>query len=404
MKKVPHPNSVIVKLPFSLKKTVLAVGPELKTTFAILRKDNVFISDVFDDLKKPQVFEDLKKAILNKKKEFEFDPNIIACDLHPEYISTKFAKEIFEKAKKRKKKIYLFEIQHHHAHIASCMAENGLCGKVIGVAFDGTGYGSDGNMWGGEFLLADYSSFNRQAHLAYVPMPGADKVVLEPARMAFSYLYKTYKKSINRLRLGVLKKIGKAKYSLFAEMIDKNINSPLTSSAGRLFDAVSSLVGIKDCIVYEGEAAIELERIAATDCDDIYEFKIRETPDEMIIEFWPMIKEIVFDLKKRKPLGLISRKFHNTLAEAIRKTCYILRKKTKLNDVVLSGGVFQNRILLSEAKKRLESAGFSVYTHLKTSSSDRSLSLGQAVIAASKREKVTKSPGHKVTRNYDNRL
>lgn len=386
---ISHLNSfTTIKLPFSFKNSVLAMGSEVKNSFAVLIGDTMFISELFDDLREPSVFEEYKQTILNinRKKEFRLKhggaPKIISCDLHPEYISTKFAKEIFEKAKKRKKEIYLFEIQHHHAHIASCMAENGLRSKVIGVAFDGTGYGSDGNMWGGEFLLADYSSFNRQAHLAYVPMPGADKAVLEPARMAFSYLYKTYKKSINRLKLDVLKKIGKAKYSLFAEMIDKNINSPLTSSAGRLFDAVSSLVGIKDCIAYEGEAAIELERIAAFDCDDIYEFKIRETPDEMIIEFWPMIKEIVFDLKKRKPLGLISRKFHNTLAEAIRKTCYILRKKTKLNDVVLSGGVFQNRILLSEAKKRLESAGFSVYTHLKTSSSDRSLSLGQAVIAA----------------------
>lgn len=371
-----------IKLPSPFKKPVLAMGSELKSSFAILIGKGVFISRTFDDLRAPKIFEDYKQAILNKKKDFELEPGVIACDLHPEYISTNYAKEIFEKAKKRRKKIRLLEIQHHHAHIASCMAENGLRGKVIGVAFDGTGYGSDGNIWGGEFLLADYCSFERRAHLAYVPMPGADKAVLEPARMAFSYLYETYKKNISRLKLDVLKRMGRTKSSLFAEMINKRFNSPFTSSAGRLFDAVSSLIGIRDHMTYEGEAAIELERIASTDCSDIYEFKVGRIHDGLIVEFWPMIKAIVTELKKKKPLALISRKFHNTLAEAIKEVSSKLRKRTKINDVVLSGGVFQNRILLQETKKRLEKANFSVYAHSKTSCADRSLSLGQAVIAA----------------------
>ena len=371
-----------IKLPFSFKDSVLATGSELKSSFAILIGDTVFLSRVFDDLREPKVLENFKRAILNKKKEFGLEPRVIGCDLHPEYISTKYSKEIFEKAKRRKKRIYLLEIQHHHAHIASCMAENGLCGKVIGVAFDGAGYGADGNIWGGEFLLADYSGFERAAHLAYVPMPGADKAVLEPSRMAFSYLYKTYKDSIGKLKLDVLKRIRKDRYSLFAEMINKNINSPLTSSAGRLFDAISSLIGIRDHISYEGEAAIELEKIATADCNDIYQFKIGKAQERIIIEFWPMIKKIVSDLEDKKPLGLISRRFHNTVAEAIKEVSSILRRKTKLNNVILSGGVFQNKILLREAKKRLENANFSVYTHSKTSCADRSLSLGQAVIAA----------------------
>ncbi len=373
-----------IKLPFFSKHPILATGSELKSSFAILLGSNVFISKVFDDLRRPLIFEDFKKAILNKKKEFGRDFKIIACDLHPEYISTKYAKQLLEKEKSLRRKIHILEIQHHHAHVTACMAEHGLRRKVIGVAFDGTGYGPDGGVWGGEFLVADYRGFERAAHLEYVPMPGADKAVLEPARMAFSYLYGTYKRNIGTLKTDVLKRIGKNRYSLFAQMIDGNINSPLTSSAGRLFDAVSSLIGIKDSISYEGEAAIELERIAAPDCSDIYDFEIKKDKGKIIITFSPMIKAIVADLKNKKPLDLISRKFHNALAEAIKRVCVMLRKKTKLNEVVLSGGVFQNRILSRETLRRLENAHFLVYTHSGTSCADRSLSLGQAVIAAHK--------------------
>ncbi len=371
--------STFIKLPFSFKDSVLALGSELNSSFAILVRNNVFISRAFDDLKRPDISENFKKAIADKKRGLGYEPRIIACDLHPEYVSTKYAKEIFEKTKK---KIRILEIQHHHAHMAACMAEHGLRRKVIGVAFDGTGYGSDGNIWGGEFLVADYCGFQRAGHLAYVPMPGADKAVLEPARMAFSYLYGAYKKNLGKLKLDILKRIGKERFPLFAEMMDKNINSPLTSSAGRLFDAVSSLIGIRDSIIYEGEAAIELEKIATPGCSDIYKFEVETVKDEIIITFHPMVKAIVSDLKYKKPLGLISRKFHNTLAEAIKRVSSMLRKKTKLNEVVLSGGVFQNRILLEETLRRLENAEFSVYTHSKTSCADRSLSLGQAVIAA----------------------
>jgi hydrogenase maturation protein HypF len=373
-----------IKLPFSFKDSVLATGSELKSSFSILVGDTVFMSEVFDDLREPGLFEDFKKAILKNAKDLKTETNIIACDSHPEYISTKYSKEIYKKGGRRGKKRYLVEVQHHHAHITSCMAENGLRGKVIGIAFDGTGYGADGNIWGGEFLAADYRGFERQAHLAYVPMPGADQAVLEPARMAFSYIYKTYKDRIGKLKLDVLKRIGKKNHSLFAKMIDRNINSPLTSSAGRLFDAVSSLTGVRDKISYEGEAAIELEKIAAAASDDLYGFNIQRAREKIVVEFWPMIKEIAADLRKKRPLPLVSRKFHNTLAEAIKETSSMIRKKTKLNNVVLSGGVFQNKILLREAKKRLEKAKFSVYTHVKTSCADRSLSLGQAVIAAYK--------------------
>jgi hydrogenase maturation protein HypF len=288
-----------IRLPFSFQDLVLATGSETKTSFAFLSKKDVFVSNIFDDLKEPKISGNFKKAILKNLKKFS--PAIIACDLHPEYISTKYAKEVFEKARKRKKKLSLLEIQHHHAHIATSMAENGLRGKVIGVALDGTGYGTDGNIWGGEFLIANYHKFDRVAHFAYVPMPGAGRAVIEPVRMAFSYLYRTYKGDIYKLKSGVLKRIGKKQCSFFAKMIDKNLNSPLTSSAGRLFDAVSALLGVRYRISYEGEAAIELERIADADCSDIYKFRIDSSKDGIIVAFEPMIKAIMSDLKIGKP-------------------------------------------------------------------------------------------------------
>jgi hydrogenase maturation protein HypF len=400
--------SSYIKLPFSFKDSVLATGSEFKSSFAVLIKDTIFISRVFDDLGNPHVFESYKRAILNTKRKLGIKPDIIGCDLHPEYVSTKYAKEFFEEFGQSKEKFYspidayrrqntdlqhptfvrtyLLEIQHHHAHIASCMAENGLDRKVIGVAFDGTGYGTDGKIWGGEFLVANYCNFDRMAHLAYVPMPGADKSVIEPVRMAFSYLHKTYKKRISSLKLNILRRIGREKISLFTEMINKGINSPLTSSAGRLFDAVSSLLGIRDCISYAGEAAIELEKIAATatDCKDTYKFRLVTARNRTIIEFWPVIKAIVSDLKDKRTSNLISRKFHNTLAEAIKEVCLVLRRKTGLNDIVLSGGVFQNKILSKEVERRLKDSHFSIYLHSKTSCADKDLALGQAVIAAHK--------------------
>ena len=373
-----------IKLPFSSGASVLATGAELKNSFAVLDGDTAFISGVFGDLKDPKTLRKFEKAVTEKERAFKGGFRTIACDLHPEYASTKYAKEIFEKKKSSGKKVRISEIQHHHAHIAACMAENGLRGRVIGVAFDGTGYGPDGNIWGGEFLAADYRRFERAAHLEYVPMPGADKAVLEPARMAFSYLYKTYKGNTAKLELDVLKRIGRHKYRFFAEMIDKNVNSPLTSSAGRLFDAVSSLIGIRDYISYEGEAAVELERIAAGGCSDIYKFELNTCQGRTIVSFRPMIKAMVRDLRRKKPPDLISRKFHNTLGEAIKMVCSIVRKKTGLNKVVLSGGVFQNRVLSDETEKRLKKGRFSVYTHSRMSCADSSLSLGQAVIATYK--------------------
>lgn len=379
--KAVSPYSTIA-LPFSCGSNILALGAESNSNFAVLIKNTAYMGGGFNNLREIDNFENYKKAIMERTRELECEPDIIACDLHPEYISTQYAEVLAAKENKNARKLRLFKIQHHHAHVAGCMAENGLRQKVIGAAFDGTGYGPDGNIWGGEFLTADYGSFKREAHFAYVPMPGGDMAAREPIRMAFSYIYKTYDGDISGRKIGVLKRIGRAKSALLAEMINKDINSPLTSSAGRLFDAVSSMLGIKRNVRYEGEAAVELEKIASAGSGDIYEFGIKKSGEGLILEFWPMIKQVIADLNKNRAAPLISRKFHNTVAESIKEIAVMIRKKTKLNDIVLSGGVFQNKILLQEAKNRLENCRFSVYTHSKTSCSDRHLALGQAAIAA----------------------
>ncbi len=370
---------------FGAKDCVLATGSESKSTFALLTEYTLYISEVFGNLREPKEFDSFKKAIAVQRRRLKCSPTIIACDLHPEYLSRKYAERLVREQRDTCARTRLSEIQHHHAHIASCMAENGLRGKVIGVAFDGTGYGPDGTVWGGEFLVADYRVFKRAAHLEYVAMPGGDKAVLEPIRMAFSYLYNTYGKKIDALQCELFNRLSAERRKFFSAMIDKEVNSPLTSSAGRLFDAVSSLLGLIDVIRYEGEAAIELEKRATKDTARTYAFTLQRIDEGIIVSFAPMIKAMMSDMRKDKDIGLIARLFHNTLAEAVTRVCLVLRQENGLKNVVLSGGVFQNRLLSEEAKRRLDKAGFRVYTHSRTSCADRGISLGQAVIAAHRR-------------------
>ena len=372
-----------LKLPFSFKHSVLALGSETNTTFSLLNKDTVFLSKPYQDLKDLPAFENFKEDILKEEGSLGIEPDVIACDMHPEYISSKYGRDIT----KDKKDIRLIEVQHHHAHAAGCMAENNLRGKVIAVTFDGTGYGSDGKMWGGEFLIAGYKDFERAAHIAYMPMPGGDRAVLEPIRMVLTYLYKAYGGCINKVPADILERLGREKSVVITNMIDKEINSPLTSSAGRLFDTVSSLLGIRDRISYEGEAAIMLEEAArSSGVKDFYDFKIRKNSG-IDIDFSETIKGIVTGIGKKEEVPDIARKFHNTLAEAIKETCLAVRKEHNLKKALLTGGVFQNKILLGEATERLDAAGFSVYYNHDVPSGDRGVSIGQAVIAASIAEK-----------------
>ncbi|GAI42076.1 unnamed protein product, partial [marine sediment metagenome] len=254
----------------------------------------------------------------------------------------------------------------------------------IGVAYDGTGYGDDGNIWGGEFLLCDLKKYSRAGHLKYYALPGGDKAVAQPWRMTYSYLYSIYGRKVQDLKIDFMKRRNYNKLSIIEKMIDRKINSPLTSSCGRLFDAVSSLIGLRDEISYEGQAAMEMESLCASEIKEGYGFDIYKENGEFIIEPERIFKEIISDLKKGVNKEVIAAKFHNTIADFTVNLCGKIRKNTNLNKVALSGGVFQNRYSTERIISLLEKDGFQVYIQRKVPPNDGGISLGQAVVAGYK--------------------
>jgi len=370
---VPHP----IILDFKLKE-VLALGGELKNTISFSKENYIFLSQYLGDLKSIETLEFFKESITSFKKMFRVKPEIIACDLHPDYLSTQYAEEI-----KVKKGLKVVKVQHHHAHIVSCMAENNVKEKVIGVAYDGTGYGDDGNVWGGEFLLCDLKKYSRVGHLKYYPLPGGDKAIVEPWRMAYSYLYSIYGSKAKTLDIDFNRRMDYDKLSIIEKMIDKNINSPLTSSCGRLFDAASSLIGIRDEISYEGQAAMELESFCASGITERYKFCIYKEEEKFIIDSRGIFIDIIADLKKGLDKKIMAAKFHNTVAEFTVDLCGKIRKNTGINEVALSGGVFQNKYLTEKVIFSLEDKRFKVYIQRKVPPNDGGISLGQAVVAGS---------------------
>jgi hydrogenase maturation protein HypF len=308
---------------------------------------------------------------------------VIAYDLHPEYLATKYAMELRQdETKSPGDKLQFVGVQHHHAHIASCMAENGLHEAVIGVAFDGTGYGDDGQIWGGEFLVADFKHFKRRAHFKYVALPGGDNAIRKPYRMALSYLNDLPEAITKDLTL--FDRIDLMELNIVKKQIENKINSPLTSSCGRFFDAVSSLLGVCDVNGYEGEAAISLEMIAANDFEDKYLWPISRGKFPVIIDHNPILCDIICDLKIGVPVTIISAKFHNAVAGMISEMCGLIRENDRLNQVALSGGVFQNIYLLKRTISLLQDDGFDVYVHNQVPCNDGGIALGQAVIANAK--------------------
>ena len=370
---VPHP----IILDFKLKE-VLALGGELKNTISFSKENYVFLSQYLGDLKSVETLNFLKESIASLKKMFRINPEIIACDLHPDYLSTQYAEET-----RAKKGLRVVKVQHHHAHIVSCMAENNIKEKVIGVAYDGTGYGDDGNIWGGEFLLCDLKEYLRVGHLKYYPLPGGDKAIMEPWRMAYSYLYSIYGSRAKKIDIDFNRRMDYDKLSIIEKMIDKNINSPLTSSCGRLFGAASSLIGIRDEISYEGQAAMELESFCASGIKERYNFCICKEGKEFIIDPQEIFIDIIKDLKEGIDKKVIAAKFHNTVAEFTLNLCGKIRENTGINKIALSGGVFQNRYLTEKIISLLEKDGFQVYTQRKVPPNDGGISLGQAVVAGS---------------------
>ncbi len=362
-------------------KQVLGCGAEEKNTFCLTKDNYAFISQHIGDMENLETLEHFENTLALYKKLFRIEPETIAYDLHPEYLSTKYALELGSQFSHLK----LVPVQHHHAHIVSCMVDNNVETPVIGVALDGTGYGSDGRIWGGEFLVADYKGFQRMGHLEYLPLPGGAAAIKKPYRTALGYLLKLLGENSLNHKLAFLKQIDAVEIELIKRQIQTGLNSPLASSMGRLFDAVSALIGIRSEIDYEGQAAVELEMAAYDDCDKVsnkgYPYSMTEDDGINIIRLKELLSAIVEDLYRGVSKATISSRFHNTVANMISDMCQLIAQRAGINQVALSGGVFQNRLLLRKVVPLLESAGFSMLTHKQVPCNDGGISLGQAVIA-----------------------
>jgi hydrogenase maturation protein HypF len=390
-----------LRLGFELRE-ILAVGGELKNTFCLTKGTYAFLSQHIGDLENWETLASFAANIEHFQRLFRVHPTIIAHDLHPEYLSTKWANErISESANQQIGKSQISKsaicnlqsaipIQHHHAHMASVMAEHGLNERVIGVSWDGTGYGTDGQIWGGEFLVGDYAAFRRAAHLKYVRLPGGEVAIRHPLRMALSHLVNAYGEAAWSLDLPALARLEATERAVVRHQIETGFNSPWTSSAGRLFDAVSALLGIRDVVNYEGQAAIELEMLVAEDVEERYELELEEMEKEnrgnggnegVLLDPAPLIRAVVDDLRAGTPRPVIAARFHNTLAQLIVDTCGIIRQQEGLNKVCLSGGVFQNVTLLRRTLHDLREAGFAPYIHHLVPPNDGGIALGQALVA-----------------------
>ncbi len=360
-------------------KQILGVGPEQKNTVCFTRDHYAFPSQHLGDLKNKDSFEAYQEAVNRLSRVFQFNPEIIACDLHPDYLSTSYAEQVAQK-----KGLPLLRIQHHHAHIASCMAENHLTEKVIGIAFDGSGLGKDNHIWGGEFLVANLKDYCRVGHLQYQAMPGGEQAISQPWRMAYSYLYSIFGEKIANSNLELIKRRTSKELYLLNQMLDKRINSPFTSSCGRLFDAIAALINLKDEVNFEGQAAVELEAMCQSKYRDHYSYSIEEEASNWIVNTEAMFLQIIHEMEKHENMEKIATKFHNTIADLTLSMCVKMRNKYNINLVVLSGGVFQNSFLLNRIIGKLKEEDFKIYIHQKMPPNDACISLGQAVIANAK--------------------
>jgi len=353
--------------------SVLAVGAELKNTICLTRGDRAFLSQHIGDLKNLEVYESFRNTISHMRRLLEVEPQRVAHDLHPDYYSTRYALE--------DSGLPAVAVQHHHAHLASCLAEHGISEPAIGVVFDGIGYGADGHIWGGEFLVGDLKEYRRVGHLRYQPMPGGDLAAREPWRMALSYLQSAIGEVPSELKC--FSGIAKNELRLVSKAMERRINTPLTSSCGRLFDAVAALIGLRQVITFEGQAAMELEMLADPDQSKAYPWRLSHQDDLIICDPAQMIEAIIKDHLSGVGADRIAGSFHLSLATMIEEVCVELQRQTGLKQVVLSGGVFQNCLLTEMVVRRLEKAGLTVLTHSLVPPNDGGLALGQAVVAAS---------------------
>lgn len=369
-------------LPFECPVPILAVGGQLKATFALGQRRRAILSHHMGDLDHFEAYRSFESDVARYADLFAIIPRAIVHDLHPNYASTRYAM-----ARAAREGLRAIAVQHHHAHMASCMAEHGLDEPVIGVSFDGTGFGTDGNIWGGEFLVGDFAGFTRAAHFRYVPMPGGDAAIREPWRMAVSHLADAGAECSSLFR-----RIDPPGLRTIRQVIHRRINSPLTSSVGRLFDAVAAIAGVRDRVSFEGQAAMELEWVAKEGSEEIYPYHIERLAPPLKIDTRPLICRVAKDADGGLPPATISRRFHSTLASIAARVCRAIREESGLEKVVLSGGVFMNARLCALISGKLEALGFSTFQHRIVPPNDGGLSLGQLAIAA-RMLSATRSPG-----------
>jgi hydrogenase maturation protein HypF len=373
-----------VTLPFPVPP-LLATGAELKSAVCLADGNRAVLSQHIGDLQNRSTFDSFSHTVTHLSDILAIKPELVASDLHPDYLSTRFAED---------SGVPLTRVQHHHAHMASCMAENGLDGDVIGIIFDGTGYGTDGTVWGGEFLAGGYHGYRRAGHFLPVPLPGGDAAVREPWRMAMAYLYQSLGEAAFTIDHPVARILPEKERALFAQMLRRRINSPLTSSCGRLFDAVAALLNVRHTVSYDGQGAIELESLAEMAEGEekspptslyqggSYPYKIVSNEDTPLqLDFSPMFPEILTDIEAGIRTAVIADRFHQSVASAATEVCLHISEATGLDRVILSGGVFQNRLLSEMIYTPLTHKGLHVFTHRLVPPNDGGIALGQAAIA-----------------------
>jgi len=363
-----------ITLPFAVQP-LLAAGAELKSAICIADGDRAVLSQHIGDLQNQATFDSFSHTVTHLSGILAIKPELVACDLHPDYLSSRFAED---------SGLPLTHVQHHHAHLASCMAENGLNGDVIGIIFDGTGYGSDGTIWGGEFLVGGYHGYRRAGHFRPTPMPGGDAAVREPWRMAMAYLHQALGETAFTLDHPVARILPEKERTIFAQMLRRGINSPLTSSCGRLFDAVSALLNVRHIVSYDGQGALELEAAAETAEEEVtsYPYTLIFTHEKPLqLDFSPMFTEILDEINTGIQTSAIAYRFHHTVASAATDVCLHISAAAGLNRVILSGGVFQNRLLSEMIYTALTQKGLNVFTHRLVPPNDGGIALGQIAIA-----------------------
>jgi hydrogenase maturation protein HypF len=364
---------------------IIGVGAHLKNTVTMAVGTNAFVSQHIGDLETRQSLDAFRRVVNDLESMYEVTPALVACDMHPDYFSTKEAQAMSTE---------IVEVQHHYAHIMSCMAENQLDGEVLGVSWDGTGFGTDGTIWGGEFLISRGAEFERFASFRKFRLPGSEKAIKEPRRSAAGLLYELLGDDFLQLKENMpLSEFTVAELSIVHQMLKRGVNAPLTSSVGRLFDAVASIIGLRQRNAFEGQAALELEfALAGEQSEQTYRCDLVETPIEssqngeasgskgqalLTVDWSTMMRELMIDARKSVPRSLISKKFHNALVGAVVEVA----KRAGRERVVLSGGCFQNRFLCERTVRQLRKAGFQVYWHQRVPPNDGGISLGQVYVA-----------------------